>query len=136
MANSCECTLFLLAFAAIGALIYWIIDAWTHKDEFNQINPWLGWWNLGMSLWWIISTALIPFFLVQLDRYPRRCFLYLTAWTMQVLSVIALYAGVVIFYMIVPMNWSKFSLSYQIGWCVIMTPASLVAAGGVICLFM
>jgi hypothetical protein len=134
MANSCECTLFLLAFALVGSLIYWIIDAWNTKDEFNKIDPWLGWWNFGMSLWWLISPCIYPFFFDQLEHMPKRCFLFLTSWLMLISSVIALYGGVVIFYMIVPKNWSKFELSYQIGWCVVMTPASLITAGGVLAL--
>jgi hypothetical protein len=89
-----------------------------------------------MSLWWVIYPLIIPLTLVKLDPHRGRCSFFAIEYILLASSLIYQFVGVVVFYMIVPSNWSKLDLSYKIGWCVIMTPASLLVGVGVLALLL
>jgi hypothetical protein len=87
-----------------------------------------------MSLWWVLYPMIIPLIVMDFDPHGGCSSLFLIECIILALSLSYQFVGVVVFYMIVPSNWSKLGLSYQIGWCVIMIPASLLAGVGVLAL--
>lgn len=129
----CDCfwiTLLITTVVCVeGSIGWWVADGFLKLEEFNEISPWLGPWNLSLAFLYLVLpwTLMLNQKLLDDYIYERQAKVLMA---LNIILIIGFGFCVGLFYWLIIGHWGEIDLQYKIAWITVMVPLNLGILAG------